>query len=129
MPLQHAAEDQVMHRERRVERIADRVGEVEVGEAARLREAHRVQHDDGVELGRLRPDRLELRARELGAIHVGQELHPLEAEVLDHVLELGERRRILQRNRAEPGEAFRLVRDEGRDALVHHLAACSFGAS
>ena len=45
-------------------------------------------------------------ARKVGAVHVGQELHPLEAEVLHHVLELGERRgRILQRNRAEPGEA------------------------
>ena len=43
--LQHAAEDQMMHRHRGIQRIADDIGEVMIAEAPRLGEAGRMHED------------------------------------------------------------------------------------
>ena len=118
VPLQDAAEDEVMQRHRRVERIPDDVGEVVFLEALRLGEAERMQHDDGIGLDRLRPDRLEFRARQFLAVDVGEDLHALEAEIAHDIVEFLEGdRRILERDGAEAEQAVGGP-DEGGHAVI-----------
>src|SRR6266540_5821938 len=113
MPLEYAIEDQIVQRDGRIERIADRVVEREPREPSRLAEAERVQHYQRAELLGLAPERRELGLGQFLAVHVGQDLDTLEAELADAALELlhgfaG----IGHRHTAEPSEAVRLAGDE-----------------
>ena len=81
MALEHAVEDQVMQRDRRLERIADDVVEVEAREALALGEAVRMDHDQRAELLGLLPERRKGRIGQLLAGDVGQDLDALEAEL------------------------------------------------
>ena len=78
MPLEDAVEDQVVQRDRGVERIADHVVEVKARETLRLGETVRVdQHQRAEFLGFL-PERRESRIGQLLAVDVGEDLDALE---------------------------------------------------
>ena len=91
MPVQHAREDQVRQRDGVLGRLPDGVREVEAVEPLVEAAAERVQEDDGAELGRARPERLEPLVRELDVAGERRDLHAGEAapehgvvEALEH---------------------------------------------
>src|SRR5215470_14216346 len=88
MPFEHAVEDQIVQRDRRLQRIADHVIEVETREPLCLGEAVRVNDNEGLELFRLFPEWRKRRIRQLLAGDVGQDLYALELERLDAALKL-----------------------------------------
>jgi hypothetical protein len=121
-PLQHAVEDQMPHRHRGVERVADHVGEVVVAQAVALGEAVGVHEHHHVEvLGGL-PE-LIASPRDLGPDDVGADLAAPEAESLHTVLEFG-RGRVgrLQRHVAEGHEPVGVGLDDPGQVLVHRAA-------
>ena len=65
MPLQHAAEDQARRRDGGVERIADQVAEIIGAQPIGAGDIAGMDHHEGVELGRGRPERLEARIVEI----------------------------------------------------------------
>ena len=77
--LQHAVEDQVVQRDRGLERIADDVVEIEAGEPLGLGEAVGMDHHQRAELLGLLPERREGRIGQFLAVDVGEDLHALEA--------------------------------------------------
>src|SRR4051812_32142542 len=88
MALEHAVEDQVVQRDRGLERIADRVAEREAREPFAFGEAGWMEHDERVELLGLLPERLERGVGQLASGDVGEDLRALEAEPADAALEL-----------------------------------------
>ena len=119
MALQHAVEDQVVQRNRRLQRIADDVVEIEAGEAPGVREAVGVDHDQHAEFLGLLPERREGGIGQLAAGDIGQDLHALEAELADAALELlGRLVAVGHRHAAEALEAVGLLGDELGDAVV-----------
>ncbi len=69
-----------MHRHRRVERIADDIGEVMVAEAAGFREAGRMHEQHEAKLLGAREDRPEARLRQIGAGDIGGDLDAAQPE-------------------------------------------------
>ncbi len=121
MALEHAVEDEVVQRQRGLERVADDVVEIEAREALALREAVRMQQHERAELLRLLPERRKGRIGQFAARHVGQNLHALELERLDAALELlGGFRTVRHRHGAERDEAVRPSRHIFRDTIVDH---------
>ena len=108
--LQHAVEDQVVQRNRRLQRIADDVVEVEARQALGVREAVGVDDDQRAQLLGLLPERREGRVGQLAAVDVGQHLHALEAELGDAALQLlGRLVAVGHRHGAEALEAVGLA--------------------
>src|SRR5581483_4062153 len=117
--LQHAAEDQVMHRDGGVERVADDVGEVVVAEPARLGEAGRVHEQGEAEILGAGEDRAEARLRQIGAGDVGGDLDAPEPERFGQAVELGDGQLGgLERHRAEADEAVRVFAADLGDVVV-----------
>ena len=88
--VEHAAEDQMMHRHRGIERIADHVDEVVVAEAAPFGEAARMHEDEDAELLRLGEEGTEALVRQFFAGDIGADLDAAQPQRLDRVLELGD---------------------------------------
>ena len=63
MPVEHPGEDQVRQRDGVLDRLPDRVGQVEAVEPLVEGAAERVQEHDGAELGGARPERVVARRR------------------------------------------------------------------
>src|SRR5262249_59625164 len=106
MAREHAVEDEIMQRERRLERIADHIVEIEPRQALCLGETVGMDHDERAELLGLLPERRERRIRQLAAADIGQDLGALEAKLLHAALEFARRLlAVLQRHAAERDEA------------------------
>ena len=88
--VQYPAEDQVMDGDSRVERIADHVDQVVVGEAPRLRKAGRMHEDQHAELFDPREDLAEALCREILAGNVGRDLDAAEPQGFMDPVELGD---------------------------------------
>ena len=111
-------------RERRLERIADGVGEAAIAAEPRLelRRPHRVDEDQAAELFRLRPHGVKLRVGELEALDAAADRDAAQAELLDALFELLDRQiRVLQRHGGEGDEAIGLGRAQLRQLLVLQL--------
>ena len=78
--VEHPAEDQVMHGNRRVERVADDVDEVVVGEPPRLGKPGRVHEDQHAKLFDPREDLAEAFGRKVFAGDIGRDLDAAEAQ-------------------------------------------------
>jgi hypothetical protein len=93
--LHHAVEDEVARGHGGLERIADHVVEIVVGQALAVGEADRVHEDHHVELLRLgeKALKVQLLIRQIHAVHAGIDLDAAQAEVFHGMLELayGER--------------------------------------
>ena len=117
--LQDAAEDQVMHRDGRIERVADNVREVMVAEAAGLGKPGRVHEQDEPQLLGARENRPEARLRQIGAGDVGRDLDAAQPERFVQPVELGDGKLgRLERHRAEPDEAVRMIAADLGDIVV-----------
>ena len=119
--LQHAAEDQVMHRHRGIQRIADHVGKVMIAEAPRLGEAGRMHEDRQAEFLGLGEDRAEAVLGQVGAGDVGGDLDAAQAERFVQPLQFGNGKLgRLERHRAEADEAVGMPRHDIGDVVVDH---------
>ena len=117
--LQHPAEDQVMHRHRRVERVADHVREIVIAEAARLGEPVRMHEDEQPQLLDARPDRAEALGRQILAGDMRHDLDAAKAERFVQPVEFGDGEfGRLERHRAEPDEAVRILAADLGDEVV-----------
>ena len=77
-------------------------------------------HQRAERLG-LGPERRERRIGQFLAVHIGEDLAALEAELLHRALQFGRGLvAVLQRHGAERDEAVRLARHIGRDAVIEH---------
>ena len=104
-----------MHRHRRVERVADHVGEVMVLEAAGFGEAVGMDEDQGPQLLAAREDRAEARRRQVLAGDMRHDLDAAEAQRFMQPLQFGHGQfRGLERDRAEPDEAVGKAADSRR---------------
>ena len=121
MALQHAVEDQVMQRDRGLERIADDVVEIEALEPLAVGEAIGMNDDQEPEFLRLFPERRGDRIGQFLAVDIGQDLHTLEAELGDALQFLRGFVAIGQRHRAERDQAVRLLGAIFRDAVIDEL--------
>src|SRR5262249_43872262 len=88
VPLEHAVEDEIVQRDRGIERITDDVVEVEARKASRLGEAVGMDEHDCAELLGLLPERRESGVRELFAGYIGENLHAFELERCNAALKL-----------------------------------------
>ena len=119
MAFEHAVEDEVVQRDRGLERIADDVVEIEAAETLCLREPHRMNEHDGAELLGLLPERRERRFGQFLAVDVGENLHALELELLHAALELRDGLvAVRHRHGAERREPIRLARHIFADAVI-----------
>src|SRR5262249_56810228 len=112
--VERAFEDQLLQRDRCVERIADRVSEPAVAFEARveLGRALRMDEKDGAELFGLGPDRMVLGLGKALAQHAAADGGAAQALLLHRGLQLLERGLgILQRERREGADAVGLGRD------------------
>ena len=124
--IQRALEDEVRQRDRRLERVADRVREqavaIQPAAALELRRALRVNEDQGAELLRLRPEWMELRIAQLHALDAAAEAAPAQPVLLHPLLELlGREVGVLQGHRRERDEPVRMRRAELGQLLVLQL--------
>src|SRR5215470_14468888 len=78
MALKHAIEDEIVQRDRGLQRIADDIVKIEAGKAPRLGETVRMDNHDRAEFLSLLPERCEVRIGQFLAGHVGQYLHAFE---------------------------------------------------
>ena len=123
VPLQHAVEDQVMQRDRGLQRIADDVIEIEPLKPLCLGEAVGMQHHQHAELLSLFPERREGRIRQFLAGDVGQDLHAGEAELFDAALQL--LRRLVAVGHRHRAEAFETVGIFVQNAAMPSLTICA----
>ena len=108
--------------DRGVERIADEVAEIIVLQPVGRRRRGRVDEDEGAELRRGRPDRLQLRIVEIAAPDVRADHHAAQPELAHAAAKLRDGRvRRLQRHRAEAEKAIRVLLHQRRDVLVLDL--------
>ena len=120
--FEHAVEDQIMQRDRRLQRIADDVVEIKARQARRLGETVGMNHHQRAEFFRLFPERREGRIGQFLAGDVGQNLDPGETEFFDAALKLLRRfMAVRHRHRAKALEAVGLLRAERGDAVVDDL--------
>src|SRR5262249_7894925 len=122
--VERAVEDQMRQRDRRLERVADRVVEA----AAALQPAAkigrgavplRMHEDDDTELLGLGPERIELRGGHVLAVDAAADAGAAQAVLLDALLELlGGELRMLERHRRERDEAIRIRRAGLGELLV-----------
>ena len=116
-----------MQRQRRLERIAEHVVEIEMGQPLAMGEAVRMHHDEGAELLGAGKERAEFRIGQFLAVDIGQDLDALQFQVLHDVVEFAHRDlRLLQGDDAEPDKAVGLARAIFRDAVIGE-AMCAFG--
>src|SRR5205823_7669665 len=128
--VERALEDQVGERERRLERVADGVFQPAVAAQAALQlgRALRMDEDQHAELLGPGPEGMELRVRQLRAVHAAADAGAAQAELPDAVLELlhGEIRE-LQRDRSEGDEALGLgCADLGQLFILDADQLCGF---
>ena len=113
-------------RDRRLERIADRVGEhavaLEPARALELCRALRMNEDQNAELLHLRPERMELRIAQLQAVDAAAQADAAQSVLLGAFLRLLDREvRMLQRHGRERDEPIRLCRADLCELLVLDL--------
>ena len=121
MPCHHAVEDQVRHRHRRLQRVADDVVEVVVRQPVGLGVAQRVHEDQHAELLAAGEKGLQPQAGvgQVLAVDVGADFHALEIQRLDRVIQFAHREfGVLQGHRAQADKTVGRVGDDLRDALV-----------
>ncbi len=109
--VEGALEDQVLKRDRGVERIADGVRQptIALEALAEFRRALGMNEEHGPELLGLGPDRMEALFREILAQNASADGGAAQTEILHRVLELRDREvRILQGERGKGGEAIRM---------------------
>src|SRR5882724_1152327 len=108
-----------MQRKRRLERIAEYVVEIEVGEAIAVGKAVRMHHDECPEMFGPCKEGAEFWIRQFLAIDIGQDFDALQFQILHHVIELADREFwLLQGDDAEPDKAVGLARAIFRYAIV-----------
>src|SRR5687767_2661475 len=119
--VERAFEDEMREADRRIERIAYRVGEpaVALEALAELRGALRMDEDQNPELFRLCPERMKLLFRELLSGDARSDGRSAQSEFLDAMLELlhGEVR-ILERHRGKSDETLRVLRAHFGELVV-----------
>ena len=109
MPFEHAVKNQIMQRDRGLERIADDVVEIKALKARGLGEAVGVDHHQNAKLFGLLPERREGRIGQLLAVYIGEDFDAGEAKRLDAALELlGGFVAVGHRHRAKAFEAVRM---------------------
>ncbi len=119
MTIEHAAEDEVRQRNRRLQRLPDDVAEIVRAQSLAERRAERMDEHDGAELLRRRPERRELRGSQLALVDSRGDLHALQAQVLHGVTQLrGGKLRVLKRDRSQADETVGMLRAELSDVLV-----------
>ena len=124
MALEHAVEDQVVQRDRGLERIADDVVEVEAGEPLGLGEAVGMDHHQRAELLGLLPERREGRIGQFLAGDVGEDFDALELELLHAALKLlGRLVAVRHRHAAERDQPVGVLADVFGDAVVERAAS------
>ena len=117
--LEIAVEDQVPDRERRFQRMTDRVREIMVAHAADEARSRRVQEDQHTKLFRPGKEFFQTGARQIDAAYVGAELDAAEAERFHRALQLGDRHAaILQRHGAHAHQPIRMLCDQRRDVSL-----------
>ena len=122
--VERAIEDQVLQRDRGLERVADGVGEPAVALETRgeLGRALRMDEQHGAELLGLRPHRVIFRVGEVVAQHAAADRRAAQALLLDCGLELRDRKiGELQRERREGGKSIGLRGAELGQLLVVDL--------
>ncbi len=120
--FQIAVKHQVTDSHGRIQRVADGVTEIVIVHpvlkrgADGMHEDHRVQFfDPGEKL-------LQPGAGQFLTGHVGGNLHPLEAQLVDAAFQLGNGHvAVLQRHGAQPDEAVRVLPDNFGDPVIDHL--------
>src|SRR3981081_4832556 len=99
-----------MERERRIERIAENIVEIKMGQAFAMSKSIRMHHGERPELLGLGKERPESRIRQFLAIDVGQDLDALQFQLGHDVVEFANRNfRLLQCNDTEPDKTVGLA--------------------
>src|SRR5580698_8249242 len=120
--LQDAIEDQVVQSQRRLERIADNIVEIEPLKTFRVGEAIGMQHHQHAEFFRLFPEWRKGRIRQLLAGDIGDHLKAGKAQLPDAAFEFfGRFVAIRHRHGAKSLETVGLLRTERGDAVVDNL--------
>src|SRR5262249_3233763 len=86
--LKYAVENQIMQRDRGIERIADHIVEVEAREPVGLGESGRMDQNKRAEFFGLAPERGKCRVRQFPARNIGQDLDAPEAQRAHAAFEL-----------------------------------------
>ena len=116
---EHAAKDQMMQSHRRIERVADHVVEVMVGEAPRFGKPVGMHEDDEAQLLAAREDLAKALGRQIVAGDMGHDLDAAEAQRFVQSVEFGERQLGgLERHGAETDEAVRVAAADIRNEIV-----------
>src|SRR5579872_2957032 len=80
MTFEHAVENQIVKRQRRLQWVADDIVEVETGEALALSKSVRMDDDESTELFGLGPERREGGVGELTSADVCEDLRSLQSK-------------------------------------------------
>jgi 2-deoxy-D-gluconate 3-dehydrogenase len=116
---QRSTEDQVVQRQRRLQRIAEHVVEVEVRQPLPLRKAVGVKHDECAKLFGSGEEWPVSRIRQFLAVDIGQDLYTLQLQVRHDIVEFAHGQlRLLQRHASKAEKPVRLARAEFRDTVV-----------
>ena len=108
-----------MECERRIERVAENIVEIEMSQSFAMGEAVRVHHDECAELFGPYKERPEFRVGQFLAVDIGQDLDAFQLQFAHDVFELAHREfRFLQRDHAEADEPIRLARAVLDDAFI-----------
>ena len=117
--VEHAAKDQVMHRDRGVERVADDVDQIMVAEPARLGEPGRVHEDQQAELLDAGENLAETRGRQILAADIGRDLDAAETQGFVQPVEFGDGEiGGLERHSAERHEAVGVTSGDVGEVVV-----------
>jgi len=121
MAFKHAVEDEIVQRDRGLQRIADDIVEIEAGKPPCLGEAVGMDEHDRAEFLGLLPERRKGRIGEFLAGHVSQYLHALELERRHAARELARGLvAVGHRDGAQRSETIGLCRHIGRNTVIDH---------
>ena len=102
-PRERSAEDQVVQRQRGLQRISDHVVEVEMRQALALRKAVGMKHDERAELFGSGEERPINRVRQFLAVDIGEDLDALQFQMRHDIIEFAHGQfRLLQRTPPRP---------------------------
>lgn len=85
---QRSGDDQIMKCERRIERVAEHVVQIEMGQPFALSKPVRMHHDECAKQFGSGKKRTEFRVGQLLPIYVGQNLDALHFQIAHHIVEL-----------------------------------------
>ncbi len=117
-PLQHPAEHQAGHRQGGLHRVADQLGQPEVGLPVRVRHPAGVQEHERAPLGQQRPQLVVDRVVEVPAAAAAADGDAGHAELVQRSAGLVGGARPAERHRAEPEQPVRCVGHVGGQLVV-----------